>query len=627
MQKYAFNLYFKNKILLFSTSAFFIAVAGVAFDMFYKMFEFRGRVSPFEFISVMLQYMQYIPFAVYMLLSFEYFGRAKADKTEETFLSLKNANKKIFLSQLSVLTALNFAVTFVCFIIIISAFYLLGGLNAVTAAYSFVLCILDFFLLYFLAIMSGKLLSLVKQKRNAYVLLVLLLGMFFFGSAICSGFFYNTLNIDLGVIRLLFYVFSPETFVMPNELFGFSVLPYRFAIFFFWIFLFALTVYLRNNRKSDIKKSSAVVLSGFMLFNFAFSLVPQSKVLSDQAYHWETSGEADWYYFNNRKTARREKADFTVTKYDLDIDIYLNFRVTARMTVDKFDLEQYKFTLYHTYKISKITDQSGNKLDYIREHDYITVQNRTLDTREIIIYYKGDAPILFANIQAVNLWGGFAYYPKAGFHKVYDRQLRYYSIYADSQTQFDVSVHSPLTIYSNLDKIGRNRFSSKAKALTLAGGLFLKSKAINGTEYIYPYLFTSDGYLSAAEQAEASGELPKRGKVFLMTRLDYIEDHGDHIAYGTDAGTSDIEEEYKISQTDRDKYSLYAWVTMSDMYSENYDFLSHGISESFDFGLLYDCVKTVDCDTFYEEVCTYAFDNSDTRTPDEFLRDLLQKSQ
>lgn len=494
--------------------------------------------------------------------------------------------------------------------------------------HTFLLVIVNFFLPILLAEFVGKALSFIAEKRKAYALLICAIFIFFFGGFIGINLHYY-LGISLYNLQAVFYIFSSDIEVPTDPYFAYSVLPHRFIVIFFWIFLFWLIIYLKDNTVSEIKKSAAAVLSALMVLNFVLTVLPQSKAAYFQSYDYEEP-----YIYYSIKNAdkefihpvRNERANFNVTQYDLDIDIYLNFRVKAEMSVDKSDLEQYKFTLYHGYRVSKITDQNGSKLDFVRDSDYITVQNRTFDISRIIIYYANSSlnRTGLANIQAVNLTGDFNYYPRAGWSKVYNG-TQFYRLKLDNETQFNVAVHSPLRVYSNLDETARNRFSSKSLSMTLIGG-FAETKNINGTEYIYPYLSSADKRLQNIADAAERGIIPKRKKVVVVKGGCY-NDYKDYIEIPVFEEIEGLAEKVTRGNMDDDKYDLYQAARSANNYygqGGEFDFNGKYTTFSYDYNLYKECVRKLGVADFYEKVAVYAFDDADARTTDEFLRDLLE---
>lgn len=96
---------------------------------------------------------------------------------------------------------------------------------------------------------------------------------------------------------------------------------------------------------------------------------------------------------------------FEVERYDLKIDIDRQLEVEANIFVDKSDLDEYDFTLYHGYKIDKVTDKNGKELKFKQDGDYFTVENNDEGLSEICISYAGSAPRFFSNSQGTSLPG------------------------------------------------------------------------------------------------------------------------------------------------------------------------------------------------------------------------------
>lgn len=65
---------------------------------------------------------------------------------------------------------------------------------------------------------------------------------------------------------------------------------------------------------------------------------------------------------------------------------------------DKTNLNEYKFTMYHGYKIKNITNEKGEKLKYsVTGGDYINIINTKESIKKIVFEYSGFCRFFYAD--------------------------------------------------------------------------------------------------------------------------------------------------------------------------------------------------------------------------------------
>lgn len=172
----------------------------------------------------------------------------------------------------------------------------------------------------------------------------------------------------------------------------------------------------------------------------------------------------------------------------MDFSFNRQLKCKAIVYVDIKNLNEYKFTLYHNYKVSKVTNQNGNEMKFTQKNDYITVFNDA-QTEYLCFEYSGGSPQYYSSYTGVLLPGNFAFYPVPGFSKTFheDTSVGFLNVSLPYRTKFDVSVKALIKPYSNLNEVEENRFCGESNSLTLISG-FLKTAQIGETQVVYPYL-------------------------------------------------------------------------------------------------------------------------------------------
>ena len=349
---------------------------------------------------------------------------------------------------------------------------------------------LNDFLIMELGIVAGISLAAIQKRMSAYAFMCFLSIMI---SPYVSSMAYI---IDLSDVKhtgagraafkfLSYFYLMPGIMsgFMPNEEVGESVLPYRFFIIGFWLFLFlSFICFTRVRYKKYTAVSVVLCLASFTAYTY-----PASRM--EQTLDIYLNGVPDMVYVLESKDfiAKEEPADYKIYEYDLNLSIKANLSVTADMKVSK-SLERYRMTLYRQYKVSEAVDQDGHKLEYTQNQDYLDIWNKDgYHITNIIVKYKGSSSGGYANYQGCYLPGYYPYYPRAGYINLYDKELGYIKPYfVDRDTYFRVKVN-PGKYISNLPE-KHGIYQGRCDGFTLVSGFYKINNFENGNKLVYPYL-------------------------------------------------------------------------------------------------------------------------------------------
>lgn len=297
-----------------------------------------------------------------------------------------------------------------------------------------------------------------------------------------------------------FQLAVPNSNWVSDSVYGIGLEGSRWVIVGFWIFSLLAATLLVLGRKSTIGHKSVIAVFGLLAVIFAVCFThrhdtyvmykddrPDGIIYSEYNYRLE-----------NPDTVSPKEANFSIDSYILDIVIDSTLACDATLRFEENSLGEYAFTLYHGYEIVDICGLDGEALRYDRCSDYITVYSSDpLDG--IRICYTGNADKYYANRQGIALPGYFAFYPMAGHLQQWDDiSVSYRPIVSRSESYFDVTVSSNLTVYSNLEAVGYNHFLGSSSALTLYAGILEES--VNGNiTYCYSPVSSQSIGLSAEE--------------------------------------------------------------------------------------------------------------------------------
>ncbi len=337
--------------------------------------------------------------------------------------------------------------------------------------------------------MIGETAALVSRKRwSGYIgILVILL--------LVSGLFermntalYMTVGINLDLVFRFFQFEQPNSRWVVDDLYLVPAEDYRFFLFGTWIAGCLGIISFVSLKKKSIQVS---VFSAFALLSVFWGIrtAHPGNIVN---YNMNVgSAAAKQTEFENDLPEEERKADFTVEKYSMDLQIEDELEADVVMELGTQNLHKWRFTLYRGYQITEITDENENSLTYDRENDYITVYSSE-KIREIHMRYHGYQQSFYSNRFGVMLPGYFPYYPQPGFRKVFRNETvqtyLYYGFNTETESlqeaDYEVRVSCNGGAVSNLEK-KNNVFFGKTAAPTIMGGFVSEDFREDG-HYIFP---------------------------------------------------------------------------------------------------------------------------------------------
>ena len=348
-------------------------------------------------------------------------------------------------------------------------------------------CFLAVFLYCFLPGLLGILLGSCFAgiyRPTAYFLII-------FGALLCSSvvaaLFANVevAGIPLASIFDWFSITVPNSKWLADTAYGVAMENCRWILAAFWALLLLSIILWKYRAKKNLFE---VCIAGLCLIGALFCGVRFGLRGNDSILIKDKRPDGILYGENNYRMSKGSEdviaADFTAEKYELILNIDESLDAVATIHVFPTDLEQYCFTLYHGYKVSSVTNESGERLSFTQEGDYLEIIS-TGNTKALTVSYSGNGNKYFANKQGISLPGYFSYYPMAGHLPVWDFQKAAFFVNTDfNDAEFYVKVNSHNKVYSNLKTIGENTFEGVTDTVSLYAGLIVETD-INGVTYIY----------------------------------------------------------------------------------------------------------------------------------------------
>ena len=479
--KINFKRFIYNRLFIISTLMFICISVGYLIFSLYR--DIRAGDDLFQFVFPLWQtnIISIYSFAFFLLLSYEFCSKLQVNKLYETILCTKKRLLSISIYNAAVLSIWNLIYSIILLLYNFVAFLTLYSFDKNYIIHIFLNILINIFLINTFAIIFGLAASFFKSKILSYSSIILFLIM---GSKIgesLAGTIVVATDNGFNAFKIfnLFNIFPPNMSWTPTYAMGFSVLPYRIILILIWCLL-ALTILLCSLKTKKIKMASVFSLIMVIVLGVAF-FRPESKLVLNGDPEGEALG--DQYYYLDYEGENVSPA-FNVEKYNLNIKVDRELSCYANIMPDSSNAE-YDFTLYHGYRINKVTDQDGKDLKYNRSGDYIDIFT-TEKITSINIDYSGNGKGFYSNYQGLYLPGDFPYYPVAGKQMLYNES--YLSVVPNNTPEFEITVSSNLKIYSNLNSDSSNRFYGKTSAPCLFAG-FLNSREFKGVTIVYPYLY------------------------------------------------------------------------------------------------------------------------------------------
>lgn len=490
------KLYIKTPSILFLTLLYFLHLGYmIGTDTFTDLFS--------SFIIYLDQIK--ITFLFFLFISYEYFSKLKRDKMEEV-VSISRKGLSLRLSGILVFVLIDMII---CGVLFVYACFV--GLRQDVHSWSYIWFLvkctfIHHFLVYIFAALAGTAVSFVTSRTAGYVILMLICCVT--GSTLIAPLISVSWgNEVLYRIADLLSITSREYHAMPNPYYMFSIEAVNVQRIFFWLLLtvFILSIVLMRGKRRWI---GAVPAAGMLVCAILF-FQPVSAAYVDIAMG-QDSWTADENYYEVRKvvdcndTSQYKEADFRVLKYVMKLDVDRELKAEVDVYIDQPQRHQYDFTLYHGYKVNRILDERGKKLDFSQEGDYICVRSDPAEGLEKLTFqYEGYSKRYYSTSQGMFLPAYLEYYPIPGRRQVYMSEYYYTGNTLQGlgyETDFDVAVNVGQKVYSNLMEDKNGHMTGRADGVTLLSSPFAKEVQVDNCKIVYSVLEYPDKKLEEEKE-------------------------------------------------------------------------------------------------------------------------------
>ena len=613
-----FKEFKKNTVLIIAYIIYLLLALVVTAYGFIFMLD--GRSSTFFLDGVQLILLaSLLHFVFYSLVSYEFCRSDCAVGFDECACAMEAGKSRLLAGKLLVLISLTLPILV---------------LNIITTAVGTVIAhagmaffqvllhiLLNLLILPAVGVLFGAVLAYGAKRGIAYIIIavVTLLSTPLAGDWCVT--IYKATGFSASVLTRLFPFMTPSTMLTSSNLaYGYSLRPYRIFAYAVWILVLCAVFffYISKERVKKKRLFSAVVclVAGLCLLPFVFR-----SNYDDM--NSEGAGREISYYERNKITPPDACPEFKITSYDMELKLSNVLHAEVKVSVSPSNLDIYGFTLYHGYKVKEVKDESGRALKFEQTGDWIEVESAG-ETSSLTFSYSGYSNTHYSNGQGAALPGTFAYYPRAGYVVCADDN-GYEYLTLDEPTQFDVKIKNRKKFFTNLDRTGKNTFSGKTTGLTIVGG-FYKEDKIGDTNLVYTSVDRDVNEIKKVF-SNLMQTYDRSFNTIMVAELregKSMRDYGDTLVF-TGVSLKGIEMDYFLSQVpeSRGDFGLQAYVF--EYMRGTFEEYAEG-DKSLGMNTRYVRVEAA-ADKYGDEYCRkaidkYLYDESDTRTPDEFIDDL-----
>ena len=603
-----FKEFKKNTVLIIAYIIYLLLALVVTAYGFIFMLD--GRSSTFFLDGVQLILLaSLLHFVFYSLVSYEFCRSDCAVGFDECACAMEAGKSRLLAGKLLVLISLTLPILV---------------LNIITTAVGTVIAhagmaffqvllhiLLNLLILPAVGVLFGAVLAYGAKRGIAYIIIavVTLLSTPLAGDWCVT--IYKATGFSASVLTRLFPFMTPSTMLTSSNLaYGYSLRPYRIFAYAVWILVLCAVLFFYISKERGKKKRlfSAVVclVAGLCLLPFVFR--SNSDIIYDDM-NSEGAGREISYYERNKITPPDACPEFKITSYDMELKLSNVLHAEVKVSVSPSNLDIYGFTLYHGYKVKEVKDESGRALKFEQTGDWIEVESAG-ETSSLTFSYSGYSNTHYSNGQGAALPGTHAYYPRAGYVVCADE-----GGYIKNRKKF----------FTNLDRTGKNTFSGKTTGLTIVGG-FYKEDKIGDTNLVYTSVDRDVNEIKKVF-SNLMQTYDRSFNTVMVTQLyDGVSmcDYGDTLVF-TGVSLKGIEMDYFLSQVpeSRGDFGLQAYVF--EYMRGTFEEYAEG-NKSIGMNTRYVRVEAA-ADKYGDEYCRkaidkYLYDESDTRTPDEFIDDL-----
>ncbi len=383
-------------------------------------------------------------FVFWFFISYEYFRKLKESDIEEVLVSVGVRKGLVYTNQVLVLiSAIGVLVANITVYVLIG--YVKLKFPELLVGPMLQMLFIDCLLLSIASSFVGILVSRIRARLGAYIILAV---MILFNM---PDYFQLLLeqvggNVDfLCEMKKFISILPPDISETYDALYGLPFEWYRISGMLLWILSGSIwMVYKSFHGKRMFQRMICGVYVGVLII-LVLGITNRGSVLLMN----ETIREVNMYY--NMHEGQEEEAGYEITAYDMELSVNNELDAICKVKIEApSEMNEYKFTLYHGYKIKEVRNQNGTAVSFEQNGDYVQIMGEKAQTEEEFTFvYEGSSNLFYANNERCFLAGVFPFYPQAGWRPLFDDQCKLIP-YHTAPVSFSVKMDYPNELVSNL---------------------------------------------------------------------------------------------------------------------------------------------------------------------------------
>lgn len=279
----------------------------------------------------------------------------------------------------------------------------------------------------------------------------------------------------IGKIRDFFSIFYQNAQWAPDSQYGLQIEDIRLFLLLFWMLLiFSVLLWISRDRKKRTVGVVCMVLSigALILSNRQASIYRQDE-------SWDgIFADFTYYEVDGLESLTDDEEEYFIEKYDMKINLNNQLEVSGHLKLTSPEArDEFVLTLYHGYRIKKITSEDDVHLSYERDKDRILLKfSQKITDCDIEIEYTGYSGKYYSNAQAVMLPGYFPWYPMYGDRQIFIQYPYYnggngYNPYNRIEpAEITLEIDAACDFVTNLEKKTENVFVGTSDSISIIGG-------------------------------------------------------------------------------------------------------------------------------------------------------------
>ncbi|TYR78882.1 hypothetical protein FZC66_17825 [Priestia megaterium] len=471
------------------------------------------------------------------MLAFMFLGfhtmSAEMDKgSKELFLTIPKSFYIKIASNLSAVGAINFIFCIFSTILILTVYKLTGYAFSSLYTKSVAFVFIYWFLPALISALMGALIGLTMNKKFSPAVII---GVWLLISPMNIYFSHQLFKVlGFKYVPGFLHLGVPDPKMSYNAFSGFVFTQEDLINKFVWVIslLLAFSLILMLKRKNV--KNSLILLSILFLFVGSSHFFFIDSKSNPSKFHERNIEELN-YYAENDYHQPKTSMDYTIKKYDIDLEITNQLEALVQIQFSKEEEGKRSFSLYHGFDVTSIKDESGKSIKHEQYGDFIDIE---LDqpTEKLIFQYSGlSSPYMDANQYAAYLPYYFAWIPLKSEHPtmkfIYNSNNRLPS-QPNTPIEYALTFNGAKDIITNLEKVEKGKYAGlKESGISFIYGE-IKTNKIDGYDITYPVTWENsmpavDSYVEQIEESfsmiknvfELKGAEPLPNKIlFIPTR-------------------------------------------------------------------------------------------------------------